>query len=334
MKKKISLRSIAEELNLSKTTVSWILSGQGPTKGFNENTIKRVNDYAKVVNYRPNQLARSLSLGKSHSIGLIVPYIRDTFYAQMIECIENEISKNNYFLTICCSQGNPKKELELINILKSKQVDGIIIATTDTSGAVVSTLESFDLPFVLIDRYFKNLKTNYVVLNNKLAAQKLVDELVALHKSKIALVVSDTYLTAIKDRIDGYKCGLKEAALPFDDASIVVVNRANYKEETQAQLTSYLQKNPDVDAFLFATHYLAFEAIKYFIKNKIEYKTNYQLACFHQTQALDLLAPGMIVAQMPLEEMCTEAVHILIEAITEEEYKEKQVVFEATILSL
>ena len=334
MKKKISLRSIAEELNLSKTTVSWILSGQGLSKGFNIDTIKRVNDYASAVHYRPNQLARSLSLGKSHSIGLIVPYISDTFYAQMIEYIEQEISKKNYFLTICCSQGNAKKELELIHILQSKQVDGIIIAPTDSSGAVVSTLESFDLPFVLIDRFFKERNTNYVVLNNQLAATKLVNQLVARHATKIALVVSDTYLTAIRDRMEGYTDGLKQAGLPFEEKLVITVNRATYREEMPAQLATFLQQQPDVDAILFATHYLAFAAIKYFIQKKIPYTSNYQLACFHQMEALDVLAPGMLVAQMPLEKMCTEAVHILMDAITNEASGAKQMVFEPTILSL
>ena len=60
---KVSLKDIAQALNLSKATISWILSGQGEAKGFSEATIKRVKEYADSVNYRPNQVARSLSLG-------------------------------------------------------------------------------------------------------------------------------------------------------------------------------------------------------------------------------------------------------------------------------
>ena len=67
---------------LSKATVSWILSGQGPAKGFSDATIKRVKEYAESVNYRPNLLARSLSLGTTNTIGLIIPFIGDTINAQ------------------------------------------------------------------------------------------------------------------------------------------------------------------------------------------------------------------------------------------------------------
>ena len=92
---KVSLKDIAQALNLSKATVSWILSGQGPAKGFSEATIKRVKEYAESVNYRPNLLARSLSLGVTNTIGLIIPFIGDTFYAQLVQAIEAEAIRND-----------------------------------------------------------------------------------------------------------------------------------------------------------------------------------------------------------------------------------------------
>lgn len=92
----MSIKEIAEALTLSKATVSWILSGQGEKKGFSEKTIKRVKDYADSVNYSPNLIARSLSLGTSNTIGLIIPFIDDTFYAQLTMAIEREAIKNKY----------------------------------------------------------------------------------------------------------------------------------------------------------------------------------------------------------------------------------------------
>ena len=76
---KVSIKDIAQALNLSKATVSWILSGQGPAKGFSDTTIKRVKDYAESVNYRPNLLARSLSLGTTNTIGLVIHFMLSWF---------------------------------------------------------------------------------------------------------------------------------------------------------------------------------------------------------------------------------------------------------------
>ena len=93
---KVSIKDIAQALNLSKATVSWILSA-GPAKGFSDTTIKRVKDYAESVNYRPNLLARSLSLGTTNTIGLIIPFIGDTFYAQLVQAIESEAAGINMY---------------------------------------------------------------------------------------------------------------------------------------------------------------------------------------------------------------------------------------------
>ena len=109
-----SIKDIAQALNLSKATVSWILSDQGETKGFSQATIKRVKEYADSVNYRPNLLARSLSLGTSNTIGLIIPFIGDTFYAQLVQAIEQEAVRNKYVLMVCSSEGDGEIEFELI----------------------------------------------------------------------------------------------------------------------------------------------------------------------------------------------------------------------------
>ena len=103
---KVSIKDIAQALSLSKATVSWILSGQGPAKGFSD-----VKEYAESVNYRPNLLARSLSLGTTNTIGLIIPFIGDTFYAQLVQAIESEAARNKYVLIVCSSEGDGDKEL-------------------------------------------------------------------------------------------------------------------------------------------------------------------------------------------------------------------------------
>lgn len=171
---KVSLKDIAQALNLSKATISWILSGQGEAKGFSEATIKRVKEYADSVNYRPNQVARSLSLGTSNTLGLIIPFIGDTFYAQLAQAVETEAACNNYALFVCSSEGDGDKEYKLIQMLKSKQVDGIIVAPTKVSRKGIDLLTKDSLPFVLVDRYYPNVPTNYVIVNNSQSCYDLV----------------------------------------------------------------------------------------------------------------------------------------------------------------
>lgn len=105
-----SLKDIAETLNLSKTTVSWVLSGRADEKGISAATQQRVSRCAQQLNYRPNLLARSLNTGESGMIGLILPSISDSFYSQVAREVEMEVEEHGYSLMICSSESEPERE--------------------------------------------------------------------------------------------------------------------------------------------------------------------------------------------------------------------------------
>lgn len=323
---KVSIKEVAESLKLSKATVSCILSGQGKAKGFSETTIMRVKEYADSINYRPNQIARSLSLGTSNTIGLIIPFLGDTFYAQLAQAIELEAVRNKYALIVCSSEGDGEKEYELIKMLRSKQVDGIVIAPTKTSKKGINLLTKDFLPFVLIDRYFPNLSTNYVIVNNYQSSYDLVDNLVKKGSRKIALLTTDVHLYVMKQRIDGCRKALIDAGLTNDPALDVFIDRQNYKIDIVDKLDSLFEEVPDVDGFFFSTHYLALEALRYFIDHKIDYHTRFHMACFHETTALDILAPEMSISRMPINEMGIQSVKILLENIKNKDMAPQEVV--------
>lgn len=329
---KMSLKDIALALNLSKATISWILSGQGETKGFSEATIKRVKEYADSVNYRPNLLARSLSLGTSNTLGLIIPFIGDTFYAQLAQAVETEAVRNNYVLIVCSSEGDGNREYKLIQMLKSKQVDGIIIAPTKVSRKGIDLLVKDSLPFVLVDRYYPNIPTNYVIVNNSQSSYDVVYHLGKKGAKKIVLLTTDVHLYVMKQRIEGYRKALKDQNLPNDLSLELFVERQNYKIDIVDKLDCLFSEMPDVDGFFFSTHYLALEAIRYFIEHKIDYLNRFQMGCFHETTALDILAPKMSISRIPILEMGVEAVKMLLENIQDKDFKYKSVILENEFL--
>ena len=323
---KVSIKDIAQALNLSKATVSWILSGQGPAKGFSDTTIKRVKDYAESVNYRPNLLARSLSLGTTNTIGLIIPFIGDTFYAQLVQAIESEAARNKYVLIVCSSEGDGDKEYELVKMLRSKQVDGIVIAPIKVSRKGVNLLLKDSLPFVLVDRYFPNVDTNYVIVNNCQCCYDLTYHLIKKGSRKIALITTDVHLYVMKQRIDGYRKALRDLDVDNDMSLEIFVDRQNYKTDIVDKLDCLFEEVPDVDGFFFSTHYLALESIRYFISNKIDYHTRFNMGCFHETTALDILSPEMSISRMPIEQMGIQAIQILLENIRDKNFSHKGVV--------
>ena len=114
-----SLKDIACKLNLSKTTVSWVLSGQGDKKGISAETQSRVLACARSLAYEPNLLARSLNTGVSKTIGLILPSISDTFFAHIADRIESEAEREGYSLMIAGSNSETERENALIRLFRT-----------------------------------------------------------------------------------------------------------------------------------------------------------------------------------------------------------------------
>lgn len=313
--KRTSLKDIAEALHLSKATISWILSGQGEAKGFSQATIQRVKAYTESVGYRPNLLARSLTKGTTNTIGLVVPSIGDTFYAQLAGAIEAEAARSGYTLVVCSSEADGQKEHELLRTLIAKQVDGIIIAPVTASTDNVDFLLKTKIPFVLTDRYFPQLDTNFVLVNNEEGVRRATTFLLEQGAAKPVLITTEMHLSVMKDRTAGFCKAVADRGIALPAECLVEVKRAEYRKELAERLDELFARHPDTDGFFFATHYLAIEAIRYFIAHGIDYRSRFRLGCFHITTAFDILAPDMSICYMPIDRMGCKSVRLLLENI-------------------
>ena len=307
----MTLRDIANELNLSKTTVSFVLSGIGTEKGISPATQKRVMDYVEQVNFEPNRLARSLVSGYTNTIGVVVPSVGDMFYSELVMEIENAAKKHGYVIVICSSGHDPHQEAKMIRNLKANQVDGLIIAPTVHCREELVRLEADHVPFVLVDRYFPELDTNCVVADEYMATEILLDGLIKKARRRIALVTPDTGVSAISIRNEAYMDTLRKAGMEVDERLVCRIHRADYRADLIRTLDRLFEEVPDVDAFFFTTHYLASEAMLYMHQRGID-NTRFGLACFHGSPVISALAPAMNVARIPLENYGSCAVEILL----------------------
>ena len=323
---KQSLKNIAKVLSVSRTTVSWVLSGKGDEKKISKATQQRILEYAKEVNYQPNLLAKSLICGESKTIGLIIPSIGDEFYAQIARAIELKMESCGFTLTFCSSEADSAREAKMIRMLKSKMVDGLIIAPTKHSKNEIETLQNESFPFVLIDRFFPELNTSYVIVDNEDGCYQLTKHLLALGRKKIAFVTTDTNLVVMGLRYDGYRKALFETGNPLITDLYIEVKRSDYEKEIIQSFDSLFQNIPDVDGFCFATHYLALEGLRYFYAHHIDIKEKISLACLHGSPSFSILAPNMSLAIQPVEDIGEEAVNALIQNIKKKKNINKQIV--------
>ncbi len=305
-----SLKDIAKKLNISITTVSWVLSDQGTQKRISKATQDKIWQCAKELNYRPNLLARGLNTGMTGTIGLILPSISDSFYSQVAKAIELEAENYGYTLMIGSSESELKRENRIIQMFKSKQIDGLIIAPTKYSEAEIKLLCEESYPFVLFDRYFEDMETNYILINNEECSYELVHRLILDGNRKIAILLTNPHLKIMEMRLNGYKRALDEAGIAFDPDLCGIVEFADFEKNIGAVLDNILEKRPDIDSIFFVTHVLAMDTFSHFQKRQINLR-DLDMACIHEIPAFHLLVPHMKIAKMPVMEIGRNAVRIL-----------------------
>jgi len=316
MKKKTSLNDIAKKLGVSKTLVSMVLNNHGDEKGISKVTQKKVWKVAEQLNYKPNLVARGLRLGSSKTIGLIVADISNIFFSTIARSVEDSAGKRGYNVMYMSSDENEQKEIDLINILKERQVDGLILATALKNRDEIVRLKQEHFPFVLIDRYCPNLKTNFVIVDNRLGAFSMTEHLIKCKHHKIGLLrISPSHISPIVDRVRGYKNSLKKHGIRVDKRLIREIPYGKIKQTIETELKKLLRPPLRVEAIFFLNNMLAIAGIEVLHKMGLRIPQDVAVVSFDDIELFQYSYPTITSVAQPVEEIGKKAVEILQEEI-------------------
>lgn len=315
MKQNASIKDIAERLHLSVATVSLTLSGRAGERRISAETQERVRACAEEMNYRPNLLARALISGQTGILGLIIPDITDSFFYTIARKVELEAERHGYSLMIASSESDVNRESRNLAMFQAKGVDGIIIAPTQNSENTLSRLVDAGYPLLVIDRIFTEVDTNSISVDNAEATQRIVNRLIEDGAQKIAMLTFNPSMYTMAERRKGYDKALNEAGIEVCEELIGVVASSNYEVDVFRAMDEIYTKEPDVDAFFFATHQIAIEAFRYFKEREISIGDGHRLGCIHGHPIFKVLAPKIQVAYMPVEVIGARAVDIIVDDI-------------------
>ncbi len=313
--KKIFLKDIAEALDLSKTAVSLVLNGRGDENKISKETQKRILDFAEQNSYRPNQMARGLSLGKSETIGLIIPNISDIFYARIAHHVELRAKELGYNVVFSSSNENSETEKELIYSMLNRQVDGLIIASTQKNQKDILKLTEAGFPFVLIDRHYPDIETNYVIVDNFGGTHNMTRHLLKNGRRKIGFISIKSQLEAMVQRRLGYERAISDEGFELLKYHTKTIDRFNYQYEMKAAIQSMVQSEQRVDAIVFTTHYLAASGLRELKLLDIKVPQEVAIISFDELGAFDLVDPPITSNKQPVDAMGNHAVEILVNEI-------------------
>ena len=314
MQKKASVKEIASKAGVSKTLVSRILNKKKGSRISNDIT-QKIIDTAKEIEYDANQFAKSLKTGKSFTIGLIVADISNPFSSSLAKIIEKEADKEGYTVLYGSSDENPEKSQKLIDTFLNRQVDGLIIAPCAGSESQITDLEKRGVPFVLVDRYFPDVTTNYVALDNFQASYMAVNHLIDHGHKRIGMISFDTQLHHLKERKRGYMEALLEHDHDFVDGRLIELSPDFLPQDMDNALNQLLNLSEPIDALYLTTNKLGMYALKNINLNKIKVPEELAVISFDETEFLDLFSTPITQLRQPLKEMGKAAVDILLAAV-------------------
>ena len=262
MSSKVTLKHLANELNVSISTVSKALKN---SYEINEETIKKVKALAKKYNYKPNKIALNLKNRQTKTIGVIIPNILNYYFAKVLLGIEEEANKKGYQIIICLSNNQYKKEVASLNLLCDGSVDGFILSIAKEtqilkkSGHFKEVIDD-GYPIVMFDRVSDDIKNCDKVINDDLdAAYKATTYLLESNCKKIAFISAIDHIGIGKLRAKGYNKAIAAYKNYKNKPLLVTIdNKKNYEKI----IKGLFEEHTDIDGVLATDNVSAATALK------------------------------------------------------------------------
>jgi LacI family transcriptional regulator len=314
MKSKVSLKDIAKKVGVSIPLVSYVLGGKEKQNRVSEKTAQRIREVAKELNYRPNLNARSLKTNKTRTIGVILADISNPFFSSLARIIEDEAFNLDYTVIFGSSDENVEKFNRVLDLLLTRQVDGLIIAPPEGSKQTILQLKNLNIPFVLIDRYFKGVNYNYVVADNTNASLLATNYLLGKGHKSIATIGYKSELAHYRDRYEGYFEALKKADIMTNTKLVNRIDHLFLKRDMKTVINELVNEGT-VKAIYFQTNTLAEEGLRQLIGFGREILHEIDIVVFDQNSAYQFLENFVPYIEQPIKKIGKKALTLLLDNI-------------------
>lgn len=331
MKRKVTLKQIAKELDVSISTVSKSLRNS-PEIG--EETRLKVQAFAKFYHYKPNNIALSLKNRKTKTIGIIIPEIVHHFFSTVINGIEHVANENGYSVIICLSDDSFDKEVLNMEMLANGSIDGFIMSLskeTQFKGDFHHITEVINqgMPVVMFDRVTNEILCDKVIIDDKAAAYEAVQSLIDKGKKKIALVTTVDYVSVGKLRTDGYIKALLDNDIPFDENLIIKIEDVDTCEITIGKLL----EDSAIDAVFAVNELFAVIAVKTAHKIGLKVPDDLAVIAFTDGMISKYSTPTITTVSQSGKKMGTKAAKMLIKRLESEEEEEREENYRTEVIS-
>lgn len=323
MKKRTTLKQLAKELGVSVSTVSKALKN---SPEISQDTIDKVKAFAKLLNYRPNNIALSLKNRKTKTIGIIIPDIVHHFFTKVIKGVENYANAQGYNVIVGLSNESFSNEVINMEMLANGSIDGFIISMSR------ETMQRQDyqhfteclnegIPLVMFDRIVNEIPCDKVAVDDTKGARIATETLLKKGAKKVAIITTKDYVSVGRLRTKGYLEALDAFNInPIADLILKIDDDLLYEdhlENLETQIQKLLKKHPDIDGIFAVNELYAVVAMKVAKELDIEIPNKLQVIGFTDGMLSKHATPALSTVSQHGEAMGEKAAELLIRRIDE-----------------
>ncbi|WP_437891546.1 substrate-binding domain-containing protein [Phytobacter sp. V91] len=326
--KRVTITDIAALAGVSKATASLVLNGRGKELRVAQETRQRVLSLAQQHHYQPSIHARLLREDRSHTLGLVVPEITNHGFAAFSHELENLCREAGLQLLISCTDENASQESVVVNNLVSRQVDGLIVASSMLNDADYLKL-SEQLPVILFDRYMNSTSLPLVITDAVTPTADLVERLARAKPDEIYFLGGQPRLSPTKDRLTGFTQGLERAGVTLRPEWII---HGNYHPssgyEMFAALCAKLGRPPKA---LFTAACGLLEGVLRYMSQHHLLESDIQIASFDDHYLYDSLSLSIDTVEQNIPRLAYDCFDLITQLIEGNEPGEQQRILPATL---
>ncbi|MBD0833419.1 LacI family DNA-binding transcriptional regulator [Aestuariibaculum sediminum] len=335
MKKKVTLKQIARELDVSVSTVSRALAD---SKEIGEDTRRRIQAYAKFLNYKPNNIALSLKNKKTKTIGVLIPEIVHHFFSTIIRGIEIVANQRGYNVIVGLSNESFSKEVLNMEMLANGSIDGFVLSISKET-LLQQDYHHFNetinqgIPIVMFDRVVNEVECDKVIVDDFSGSVKAVKKLIANGCKHIGLITTMDYVSVGRLRTQGYLRALEESQMYAEPNLILKLDDMGALEDNldilETEIEQFFKKNPEIDSIFAVNELYAVTAMKVAKKLGYDIPCDIQVIGFTDGVLSKHASPSLTIVSQHGQKIGEKAADLLIDRLelnddeTESNHNEK-----------
>lgn len=316
-KRNVNIKDVAAKAKVHPSTVSRVLNPE--TRSMVSGAVAaRVSRIADEMGYSRSTLAYGLRTGRTHTIGVVIPDLTNPLFPPIVRQLERRLAEQGYIAVLADSDNDQNNEMAIVQLLKARNVDGLVLATAHRQDSVVNACIEEHIPVVLVNRTIDTHSVTAVINDDDHGIELAVSHLVGLGHKSIAYLGGPQDTSTGHDRFLAFK-RLMRAGLFKSHNDLILNCKAFTESEGHSGFLSILKKRRKFTAVIAANDLLALGCYDAMQERGLLCPADISVTGFNDMPFMDRLSPPLTSLRIPHDEIGNQAATLILERIRDEE---------------